>query len=820
MTTSINTNVSAYFAQNNLRSASAQAQSSIARLSSGNRIIRASDDVAALSIGTVLRTDVSTLRTALSNTSQAGSLIQVADGALQRLGEILQRQKALATQGNADTLSNTERGYLNQEFQALVSEYDRIATETNFNGIKILNGNLTGTAVAAGAATAGTVATTNITITPANTTTIAAISVNSLGTVATTGGQALDGLFTAANIASATVVATPSAALVGDFTANRYINSLTGVNINDLGKVEAINDFLSGLSAATVTFTGDVADDGTGTVSIVSGGVTFTSGTRDFTGNPGPAILTDATSGAEIRVDLNALTGTVTNTATLEAADTVIQAELRASAYTTSAVAGDFTLVSGDANVTAATVGALGTGTTATARLASITNFLDNIATAVVTGTVTGGDDGTITVDIVSGTETYTGTINFANAQGAQTFTNTATGATITIDIADQGITTDAAADTFAEGGFQTAVRLITASVVPNASDFTVTPVVNSLAVTSFGTNTTTGTANVQAFIAGFSNASAFFTGDGNDGSGVLTVQAGGITFVSADTAFTGNPASVVLTSTTGNGETITLDLNNLNLVSDDDAGLVDANVRVEDALKGLRVEDASNDGRGTLAITIGGATFTSPLNSVFGNNPTAILFTSGSTNAEILSIDLAALVINNDAGLTSAASAIQTAVRGLSYANDFLFAPTAGTTGSASFQVGTSSSDTIAISINDVRTTAVYLATAGDVSTATTLSVGTKSDAIIASAVLDNAIEALTSVRAQVGAVQSRFNFASATLETSIQNLDAARAGFLDADISNESTAFASQQVLIQASISVLAQANQLPQNLLKLIG
>jgi len=140
MTTSINTNVSAYFAQNNLRSSSAEAQSSIARLSSGNRIIRASDDVAALSIGTILRTDVSTLRTALSNTSQAGSLIQVADGAIERLGEILQRQKALAVQGNADTLSDTERGYLDQEFQSLVLEYDRIVSETNFNGTKLLNG--------------------------------------------------------------------------------------------------------------------------------------------------------------------------------------------------------------------------------------------------------------------------------------------------------------------------------------------------------------------------------------------------------------------------------------------------------------------------------------------------------------------------------------------------------------------------------------------------------------------------------------------------------------------------------------------------------
>src|ERR1700743_1636005 len=111
---SINTNIAAYYAQNNLRTASNNAQSSIARLSSGNAIVSASDDVSGLAIGTILKTNVSTLKTASSNTSQANSLLQVADGALASLGDILQRQKALAVQANSGTLSDTERGYLNQ----------------------------------------------------------------------------------------------------------------------------------------------------------------------------------------------------------------------------------------------------------------------------------------------------------------------------------------------------------------------------------------------------------------------------------------------------------------------------------------------------------------------------------------------------------------------------------------------------------------------------------------------------------------------------------------------------------------------------------
>ena len=84
----------------------------------------------------------------------------------------------------------------------------------------------------------------------------------------------------------------------------------------------------------------------------------------------------------------------------------------------------------------------------------------------------------------------------------------------------------------------------------------------------------------------------------------------------------------------------------------------------------------------------------------------------------------------------------------------------------------------------------------------------------------IDAAIDAVTSVRADVGALQSRFDFAAANVESSIQNQDAARGVLLDTDVAAESTAYATSQVQLQAGIAVLAQANLLPQNLLKLIG
>jgi flagellin len=142
MPNSIISNTSAFNAQGNINIASAKTSASISRLSSGNRISQASDDVAALATGTALRTQVTTLRTALANAAQGSSLLQVADGGLGQIVDILQRQKAIATQASSGQLTDSNRALLNQEFTALTAEVDRIAASTNFNGVSLLAGGL------------------------------------------------------------------------------------------------------------------------------------------------------------------------------------------------------------------------------------------------------------------------------------------------------------------------------------------------------------------------------------------------------------------------------------------------------------------------------------------------------------------------------------------------------------------------------------------------------------------------------------------------------------------------------------------------------
>ena len=124
---------------------------------------------------------------------------------------------------------------------------------------------------------------------------------------------------------------------------------------------------------------------------------------------------------------------------------------------------------------------------------------------------------------------------------------------------------------------------------------------------------------------------------------------------------------------------------------------------------------------------------------------------------------------------------------------------------------MGSAATDTIQVSLGSVATSSIY----GGLN----LSVDTAANATAAQPAIDKALRALTSARATVGAFESRFNFTSANLQTSIQNQDAARGTLLDTDVSTESTAFSSAQVQLQAGIATLAQANQLPQSLLKLL-
>lgn len=139
---SISNNNAANASNYYIRRASDSSAASAARLSSGKRVIRPSDDVAGLSAGTSLMAKIASLRSSLTNATQGSSMMQVAEGGIGQIIDILSEQKALAVQAQSGSLTSTERSYLNQQFQTLTDEINQIASTTNFGGVNLLSGGL------------------------------------------------------------------------------------------------------------------------------------------------------------------------------------------------------------------------------------------------------------------------------------------------------------------------------------------------------------------------------------------------------------------------------------------------------------------------------------------------------------------------------------------------------------------------------------------------------------------------------------------------------------------------------------------------------
>ena len=136
----IASNIASQAVQKNLRQVSEKGDKELERLSSGKRIIRAADDAAGMAIATKLEAQTKGLRQASRNANDGISLVQTAEGGLTELSNILVRLRELTIQSASDTVGDSERNMLNQEYQQLVVEVDRITESTTFNGTTLING--------------------------------------------------------------------------------------------------------------------------------------------------------------------------------------------------------------------------------------------------------------------------------------------------------------------------------------------------------------------------------------------------------------------------------------------------------------------------------------------------------------------------------------------------------------------------------------------------------------------------------------------------------------------------------------------------------
>lgn len=272
----INTNVASLNAQRNLSTSGTQLATSLQRLSSGLRINSARDDAAGLAISERFTSQIRGLNVATRNANDGISLAQTAEGALSEVGNNLQRIRELAVQASNGTNNQTDRDALNAEVTQLLSEIQRVAEQTSFNGTALLDGSFTGVAFQVGSNAGETI-------------TVASIANAQIG--------ALGGDFTRAtesfNATSLTGFATAIAA--GGVEIN-------GVDIGPIGAaanaqeragqlVEAINrvSSQSGVGASYDRTTGDIT--------LVSSAVFAVTGTTDDATVAG---ISNATTGTAV----------------------------------------------------------------------------------------------------------------------------------------------------------------------------------------------------------------------------------------------------------------------------------------------------------------------------------------------------------------------------------------------------------------------------------------------------------------------------------------------------------------------------------------
>ena len=251
----INTNVKALMASNALNKNGRVQQNVMESLSTGKSINRASDNAAGLSIRETMTAQINGLNAAVKNANDSISMLQTADGALNETSSMLQRMRELAVLSVNDTYSSTQKTAMATEYNQLSSEIDRIATQTQWNGMAILNGSgglYSGAAAAStgqftfqvGANTAQTISViiTNVAITAGtNTTPVAStLGVLSLATIATAAGAttavaSLDSALTILNTQRSTI-----GAMVNRLT--HAVDNLTNVAQNAADSRSKVED--------------------------------------------------------------------------------------------------------------------------------------------------------------------------------------------------------------------------------------------------------------------------------------------------------------------------------------------------------------------------------------------------------------------------------------------------------------------------------------------------------------------------------------------------------------------------------------------------
>jgi len=304
----INTNIASLNAQRNLNSSQASQQTALQRLSSGLRINSAKDDAAGLAISSRMSSQISGSNQAARNANDGISLAQTAEGDLTQISNNLQRMRDLAVQASNATNTASDRAALNNEVQSLAQEIDRVAQNSSFNGVKLLDGSFTAQNFQIGAnSTAndsiqiaaissarisqigGVGATTAATVT--GTATTAALAAGDLTLNGFQVGASTVGALPGQSAASASSIATAINAISGSsgVTATANATALTGAAASVFTGVTSANSFtVNGINVGAIAAGGNAAGQGANVAAAIN----------SVSNQSGVTATADATTGA------------------------------------------------------------------------------------------------------------------------------------------------------------------------------------------------------------------------------------------------------------------------------------------------------------------------------------------------------------------------------------------------------------------------------------------------------------------------------------------------------------------------------------------
>ncbi|CAH1745203.1 Flagellin [Thauera humireducens] len=878
----INTNVQSLNAQRNLSSSQSSLATSLTRLSSGLRINSAKDDAAGLAISDRMSAQIRGLNQAVRNSNDGISLAQTAEGALSESGNILQRIRELAVQSANSTNSASDRLALQSEVNQLVSELDRISNTTSFNGLKLLDGSFTAQTFQVGAeanqtikvsvgaasssalgvnktatdntlngisnATGSATSFTQGTVAGAATNFAAAVTANAAAQTLTLTDKDGNSIKTAAITTaetSAAAVATKINTLMGSegvvakasqTTAYMDISRIGGVE-GDLATFKLSTNAGGSTDAQTISF--NIGADAEATQ-------------ENFRAALSTAInaINSGNADNDLAVSFDGTAATVTSVSGQNVGiDTVNRVESTSFSFSalTTASGEQVSFKLGVGGGSTVDVSFTGTGSSST--------DLDALYSAIKAG---GSSDLTTKGFIVSqdgGTGTAVTIRSIAVTGGGQialsAFAGTGAGnagATIAA-----GTSSTASATALLEGGTD-------ASNITDTAD-------DDTGFVKFGTNATTTVDVTDADGSGTFKAAAVKgaveielggTGrtissnlDGRIASTKgLIAQAPGTAanVVSVGAADTSEGNNVAAQSITINGQvTTSVDIADdatakeiaamVNSVADQTG--VTATARTTATLSNL-------SSSGVVSFNMNGVDISADVSSGnIGNLADAINAKTGNTGIVAkLSLDKSSIELEQSAGENisiknfSSSAASESTVVSVNV--------TGGTGNAALLRSGGASADagkadsTVVGGTLDFKSTGGYFSLtsnlsdvkgglfggnadslkASNVQTVSAIDISTVDGATAALDIVDGALAKVNSIRADLGAVQNRFESTIANLNTSTENLSAARSRIRDTDFAAETANLTRSQILQQAGTAMLAQANALPNNVLSLLG